>query len=459
MRSAWTAGDAKTGLWDMPAALAACAAVGLALVSPWRPALANEQAKPSPATSSHVALDRDDAAGRLRVLVDGNEALVYQYGADCDLVHYWPVRSPSGKSMTVRHPTPYPHHRSFWFADKVQLAGGRDVSFYGALYSCEDRKNPKPPFRDHVRHVEFLPVEEKPGETAVTSKLVWEMDGDKPVLDELRRMRVVALGDGEYFLDLTFTVTASHGDVTFTSDAVHYAWPYVRMDPTFSVEQGGTITNSEGGINQAGTHGKEARWIDYSNTVEGRTEGLAVFCHPDGDPSPKWLTRDYGCFGPRRPDAQSGKRFTLRKGESLEQRVGVLVHRGDVKQGRVADRYEHYVEGKLRRYADNATGRTSPRRDSVTLGWRQPFTAFDRCSRHTPCAVRTGLHMPQTRLDVSPVRNERGGGRHTACACYFPRRERLRIARRENRVKSNDVRGEGRPAEPLGSKQCTPFVS
>jgi len=331
----------------LPTALAAWAALVSALGLPAMPATPAGPSESDPDASGRVRFDRDDAAGRLRVLVDGNEALVYQYGADCDLVHYWPVRSPSGKSMTVRHPTPYPHHRSFWFADKVQLDGGRDVNFYGALYSCQDRKNPKPPFRDHVRHVEFLPVEEEPGEAVVTSKLVWEMDGDKPVLDELRRMCVVALGDGEYFLDLTFTVTASHGDVTFTSDAVHYAWPYVRMDLAFSVEQGGTITNSEGGINQAGTHGKEAKWIDYSNTVEGQTEGLAVFCHPDGDPSPKWLTRDYGCFGPRRPDAQSGKRFTLAQGESLQQRVGVLVHRGDVKTGKVSERYAAYRAGRL----------------------------------------------------------------------------------------------------------------
>ena len=334
-------------LRGLPAALAAWGALALALGLPSTSATAAGQPKADAAASPRVRLDRDDTAGRLRVLVDGNEALVCQYGADVDLVHYWPVRSPSGKSMTVQHPTPYPHHRSFWFADKVQLAGERDVSFYGALYSCEDRKNPKPPFRDHVRHVEFLPVDQTPDETVVRSKLVWEMDGDKPVLDELRKLRFVALGEGEYFLDVTFTVTASHGDVTFTSDAVHYAWPYLRMDPTFSVQQGGTITNSEGGVNQAGTHDKLARWLDYTGTVEGKTEGLAVFSHPDCDPSPKWLTRDYGCFGPRRPDAKSGKRFTLPKGESLEQRVGVLVHRGDVKTGKVAERYGLYVEEKL----------------------------------------------------------------------------------------------------------------
>ena len=81
------------------------------------------------------------------------------------------------------------------------------------------------------------------------------------LLDERRDMRVVALGEGEYFLDITFTLTAAHGDVAFVSDSTHYAWPYIRMNPQFSVQGGGTMTNSEGGVNQKDTHNRVARWI------------------------------------------------------------------------------------------------------------------------------------------------------------------------------------------------------
>jgi hypothetical protein len=320
------------------AALLLCVATASSALAAAEPADAER-----PATT-RIQLDRDDAAGRLRVLIDGREAFVYQYGTDVDLPHYWPVRSPSGKSMTVQHPNPYPHHRSFWFADKVRLAEGRDVTFYACLYTGKDNK---PPYRDRVRHVELLPGKGTPDEPVIRTKLLWEMDFDKPVLDELREMRIAALGEGEYFLDVTFTVTASYGDVTFTSDAVHYAWPYLRMDPTFSVQQGGTITSSTGGVNQKETNGKEAQWIDYSNTVEGATEGLAVFSHSDNAQPHQWLTRDYGCFGPRRVDARSGKRFVLDQGQSLKRRVGVLVHRGEVTGGKVAERYEAYVQGEL----------------------------------------------------------------------------------------------------------------
>ncbi len=300
------------------------------------------------AEDSRVEFARDDAKGQMRILVEGKEAVVYQCGPDLDMAHFYPVRSPGGKSMTVQKTSPYPHHRSFWFADKVRLAGERTIEFYGSLYSgVKGEKFPQPPYKDHIRHVEFAEGPATKDQAEITMRLVWEMDTDRPVLDETRLVRVVALGEGEYLLDITFTLTAAHGDVIFASDAVHYAWPYIRMNPTFSVEGGGRMVNSEGGMNQKGTHGQSARWIDYSNTVEGETAGLAVFCHPDGEKSPRWLTRDYGTFGPRRADEKSGKPFTLAKGESIFQRIGVLVHKGDVQGGSVAQRYEQYAAGKL----------------------------------------------------------------------------------------------------------------
>jgi hypothetical protein len=75
---------------------------------------------------------------------------------------------------------------------------------------------------------------------------------------------------------------------------------------------------------------------------------VAVFQWPDGQDH-KWLTREYGCFGPRRPDAVSGKPFILVKGTWVRQRVGVLVHSGDAIAGRVAERYKLYVDGQLGR--------------------------------------------------------------------------------------------------------------
>jgi hypothetical protein len=91
-------------------------------------------------------------------------------------------------------------------------------------------------------------------------------------------------------------------------------------------------------------------WFADTVELEGHRKASfygAIYSHSENEYPHKWLTRDYGTFGPRRPDAQSGKPFTLAKGQSIERRVGVLVHSGDVKSGNVAELYKRYCEGKL----------------------------------------------------------------------------------------------------------------
>ncbi len=301
------------------------------------------QAAPAPT----IKLQRDDRRGQLQVLIDGREAIAYQYGADLDFPHYYPVRSPSGKPLTVQYPTDrHSHHRSIWVNDIVQPPNHAPISYY-AIGLKEDSRRTAKGFRDCVRHQEFLGCEVSGGRATIKTLATWLADfGQLRVLDELRQLRVVPLGKGEYLLDLRFELKAAYNDIRIVSEWNHYAWPYVRMHSKFDVKLGGgTVTNSAGGVNEKGTHQQRAQWIDCSNRVDGVTEGLAVFAA--AGESPLWLVRDYGTFGPRRPDAQSGVPFTLKKGESLKQHVGFLVHSGDVKTGHVAERYRQFAAGKF----------------------------------------------------------------------------------------------------------------
>ena len=118
------------------------------------------------------------------------------------------------------------------------------------------------------------------------------------------------------------------------------------MHPDFNELNGGIITSDNGATGEEATDMQIAKWIDYSNTIDGVTEGLAVFQWPDGYDH-KWLTREYGCFGPRRPNNQNGKSFTLYKDDSISQRVGIYVHRGDVKTANVERIYTEYINGKI----------------------------------------------------------------------------------------------------------------
>ncbi len=294
-----------------------------------------------------IVLRQNEEAGHLYVFIDGKEVLVYRYTHWLDIPHIWPLNSPSGKNMLVQQTEPYPHHRSFYVADTVRLDGQKEVSLYNALYSGQSigKESYGPPFRNHIRFDRFTHLETESNRAAIGTKLVWEMNGDTPVLEEQKLLVIHSLDKGEYLLDLIFELIASFGDVEFVSDDVHYAWPFIRMHPRFSGKNGGTIVADNGATGEAGTNMKIARWIDYSNIIDGITEGLAVFQFPDGKKH-RWLTREYGIFGPRRPDEQNGKPFKLKKGQSITQRVGILVHTGDAKAGRVAWRYKQYIQGK-----------------------------------------------------------------------------------------------------------------
>lgn len=297
--------------------------------------------------SPTVELRQDKDSGHLSIFIEDREAFAYQYSNWWDLPHYWPLRSPSGKNMLVQKTQPYPHHRCFWFADTISFEGGRPVSTYNSLYTGQITGTDSfgPPFRDWISHLRFTKLEAEGSRAVLEEDLCWNMDGIKKFLDEKRQVKIHALGRNEYLMDITTILTAAYGTVEFVSDNVHYAWPYLRMNTSFSGDNGGTITSSSGKTGQEATNMQPALWVDYSNTLEGTAEGIAVFQWPDGEDH-RWLTREYGCFGPRRPDRQSGKPFVLQKGESISQRVGILIHRGDVKSARVADRYKSYINNR-----------------------------------------------------------------------------------------------------------------
>lgn len=303
--------------------------------------VASAQNEPTP--SRGVTVTNDGEANTLTFAIAGREAFVYQYASHFAIPHIWPLRAPSGNSLTVQKTEPFPHHRSLWIVDKVRLSDGPVTDFYHEWKNLKDAKHPEKGHASFIRHERLdLPEAEPATRAEATAHLTWFVGETTPVLDQSWTFQLEDLGEGEFLLELSWELRAAYGDVQFLSDWVHYAWPYVRMEPRYSGEQGGALLDDQGRRGQKETNGQYAHWIDYWNTVDGKTEGLAVFVPRDGAKR-KWLTREYGTFGPRRADAFSGTNFTLKRDGTLTGRAAILVHRGDAKSGRVAERYEEWV--------------------------------------------------------------------------------------------------------------------
>jgi hypothetical protein len=296
-----------------------------------------------PQMASKIRVNGQADQGFVSFEFDGNEVMRYEFSEQWALPHVWPLRSPSGKNLLVQKTEPFPHHRSLWIADKLQLEGGKVVDYYHEWKNLVDKDDPTKGHHSFIRNDSLEIVgtrsENWRSEAFAIAHLTWIGHGEK-VMAQTTEYVVVDHGDGQYALHMNWEFTAKYGDVHFKSDWVHYGWPFVRMSEAFKGDSGGVMTVDDGRVGQEATNQKYARWLDYSNTVDGVTEGLAVFT-PDDGLQRKWLTRAYGTFGPRRVDERSGKPFTLKNGESLSGSTIIFVHNGGVEAARAfaADLY------------------------------------------------------------------------------------------------------------------------
>ena len=312
---------------------------------------------PAGAEPARIEVVRRDADHELDLRVDGKLAAGYRYAPTLRKPYLYPIVGPSGKSVTPENPPDHPHHNGIFAAAETEG---------GALFWQGTSK-------DRIRHVKFGRAEAADGQAVLETECVWETPAGgaaspaapgveaefRGIIDDRRMVTFTPLGGGEMFLDYAVALTARE-DVQFRK-VTHMAFPQCRVTIPMSVKGGGkkeapiagtgAIVNSHGDVNEKGTYGKAADWCDYSGSNEGAVEGIAVFSHPKLSAPwhpPPWFTRDYGPFSPN-PwlFAEDDAARRIAKGQTMCARWGILIHRGDVKAGRVAERYEAYVRKEM----------------------------------------------------------------------------------------------------------------
>jgi hypothetical protein len=104
----------------------------------------------------------------------------------------------------------------------------------------------------------------------------------------------------------------------------------VRMTGPLIEKNGGKVVLSDGTAGAKTAWGKVADWCAYSGVIDGRTIGAAIFAAGSNPQRPWWHTRDYGLmvansFGKKALPAGSDGKLTIRRGDTLRLRHGVLV--------------------------------------------------------------------------------------------------------------------------------------
>jgi hypothetical protein len=245
---------------------------------------------------------------------DGVELARYHFHAGEQRPFVYPILGPSGICLTrmghPHDPESHSHHNSFW----VSHHDINGISFW------EDRT---PPRIAHRRILKFTDGDE--GASIEVENAWLDRDG-KAVLRELRRIRVQPRDGNEWMLvlDLEFSPAASQKSVTFGQTP--FGLIGVRMAKTIGVHDGGgTITNSEGGIDEAGCFRKPARWCDYSGPVRnGVIEGITLLDHPQNLNHPvPFHVRDDGWMGAA---LTLNGAYTIQGSERLRLRYALFIH-------------------------------------------------------------------------------------------------------------------------------------
>lgn len=259
----------------------------------------------------------------------------------------WPVIGPTGKPMTALAPADHRHHQSIWFTHGA--VNGLD-------FWTHERNRPD----NRIVHRDFVTVEGGP-QARIVSRNDWIADGGKKTCEDERTLTFGKLENGDRWIDYAVKLTASEGDVLL-GDTKEGTFG-VRVADWLRVDSGlgGKIVNSRGQVNAA-AWGYPAQWLDNSGPIDGETVGVAMMSHPSSfRPICRWHARTYGMltanpFGEREfladagrqrgPDEQPQGAHTLPKGQSLNFRYRVLLHRGDAEQAKVAEVFQAYAAEK-----------------------------------------------------------------------------------------------------------------
>ncbi len=294
---------------------------------------------------SHAAtfaaeLTVEDTPGGVAVKIDGQPFAEYLTKSGSKSI-VWPIYGPTGKLMT----------RSWPMDDKVASEKDRDHIHQRSLWFTHGDVNGIDFWSEgkgRIEHREF--VKKTGGEEAViVTKNDWVSPDGKKVLEDERTFTFGGDKDARW-IDVDIALMATEGPVVF-GDTKEGSFG-VRVPSSVRVEtlKGGKIVNSDGKQNLA-AWGKPAAWVDYHGPIDDETLGIAILNHPSSFRYPThWHVRTYGLFAANPfglSDFTNGKEkgeYTLPKGAGLRLRYRVLLHKGDEREGHVAEAFSAYAQ-------------------------------------------------------------------------------------------------------------------
>jgi hypothetical protein len=291
----------------------------------------------------------------------------YHIGPSVAKPYFWPLTASNGVAVTRAWPlekagpgdsTDHVHQKSAWFCHgdvipeglelKQKVKGVEGVDFWSEA-----------PGHGRIVCVHVGTPTNAGDHASVTTKNEWRTADGAKVLDETRTISLYDLGGSQlYVLDIDLNASAvpiTFGDTKEGSMGVRVNDAIREGTPKGEKGGHGKLTNADGKSGEKDVWGYRSKWNDYSGEVDGKAAGIALFDDPANKEPAAWHSRGYGLmaanpFGRARAGFPATKGQTglvrLAKGEHLKLRYGMLVHPGDVKEGKVAEAFAKFVKLK-----------------------------------------------------------------------------------------------------------------
>ncbi|HEU5416893.1 MAG TPA: PmoA family protein [Streptosporangiaceae bacterium] len=240
----------------------------------------------------------------------------------------------------------HPHQRGVW-------AGHRDVGGADLWTDFDGHGVIAARGRPHVLT--------EPGRATACQELDWIGAAGELLLTETRLVRAYPeLGDGSRIIDLELRLAALPGRPVTLGDTKEAGLAAVRVAVPMEERRGGRVENAAGVVGADRCWGQPASWCDYSGPVsegpdggapDGARAGIAILDHPGNPRHPvSWHVRDYGLmaanpFGYRDffPGQHRDGSLELVPGAPVSFCYRIVVHAGDARVGRVAERYAEFA--------------------------------------------------------------------------------------------------------------------
>lgn len=263
------------------------------------------------------------------VRIDNETFTCYRYGEGQKYPYFYPLVGPkSGISVTTESSLPYPHHRSLWFAcDRVN----------GGNYWQEGNE------RGQIISKGAEIIENNPESIRIEDNCIWKKPEEDPIISDKRIITITSPSDDKRIIDFKILLIALTDIIVLKTNHSLFS---VRMHPSLSVNNGGTLQNAEGLIGEKETAGVNSPWIDYFGSRFGITEGIAIFDSPKNIWFPsRWFTRDYGFFSPTNLNWLS-EDAKFNKGELVEFEYRVVIHSGNTEEADINGEFNYWIESK-----------------------------------------------------------------------------------------------------------------